>query len=185
MVLNWHFRVSKKYPELVRNIKIVIHTIDTTIPARFYGMPKIHKTPMGFRPIVASINSPLHGLSKWIDYMLQPYILNCSHILQSSNRLLPQLSDLQIPSDSLLTTWDATSLYTSIPNSEGLQAISWWLRDSKYRDIILEGITILMNHNWFEFGDTCWRQTRGAAMGTPAAPSYANLYLAYYEINIY
>lgn len=184
MITNWHSRAVKRFPELIRDLKIVTYNLDTTVPARFYGMPKIHKSPMGLRPIVSSVNSPFHGLSKWLDFMLQPYIKRCSHILTSSKELLSQLKSLTLPTGCFLVSWDAQTLYTSIPNDKGLLAISWWLRDDKYRDIILEGLKLLMTHNWFEFGDTFWRQTHGAAMGTPVAPSYANLYLGYYELNV-
>jgi hypothetical protein len=34
----------------------------------FYGLPKVHKTPMSLRPVVSSTNSLLAVFSVWLDY---------------------------------------------------------------------------------------------------------------------
>ena len=46
---------------------------------------------------------------------------------------------------------------------------------------ISQGLEIVLDSNYFSFGSTIWKQTCGIAMGTPVAPTIANLYLAFYE----
>ncbi|CEG37932.1 uncharacterized protein PHALS_05978 [Plasmopara halstedii] len=147
MAINWHSRAAKLFPELIRDLKTFTYNLESTVSARFYGMPKIHKSPMGLRPIVSSMNSPFHEFSR------------CS-----TSRVF------------FLVSWDPQALYTSLPSDTCLLAISWWVRDNNYRYIILDGLKLLMTHNWFEFGDSFWCQTHGAARGGPVAPPYANLF---------
>ena len=40
--------------------------------ARLYLLKKIHKNPMGIRPIVSSCESPTENISQFVDYWLQP-----------------------------------------------------------------------------------------------------------------
>lgn len=183
MITTWHAKAIRKHIDKQKQLKIVLHHTKNCTTNKFYGMAKIHKNPMGLRPIVTSCNGPFHGLSKWIDFQLQPIVRSTKSFLQSSDELLPLLRDIRLHDHTTFQTWDATALYTSIPNKEGRLAIAYWLNkfNHPFKEEILDGLRIIMEYNWFSFGDTYWRQTSGTAMGTPCAPSYANLFLAYYE----
>ncbi|OCT99555.1 hypothetical protein XELAEV_18005337mg [Xenopus laevis] len=49
------------------------------------------------------------------------------------------------------------------------------------KDFVLEAIWFLLNHNYFSFNGTFYLQKRGTAMGARFAPTYANLYLGWWE----
>lgn len=94
--------------------KIIMAGLDDKILNRFYGMPKIHKPTLCVRPIVSNSSSIMQGLSKWLHYMLQPYLKTTSTYLRDSDQLLEDLRDVQLPEDTLLITFDVVSMYTSI-----------------------------------------------------------------------
>ena len=65
--------------------------------------------------------------------------------------------------------------------SGALRAIAPLLDGNPWKDVILSGLRLVMENNYFTFGDTCWQQLRGTAMGTPVAPAFASLYVSAVE----
>ena len=80
-----------------------------------------------------------------------------------------------------------SSLYTKIPNNEGIDACRHFLntRDRNALSISTETlcdlISMILTINNFSFNSKHYLQTRGTAMGTSMAPSYANLFLPKFE----
>ena len=97
------------------------YTLVHTFTPVFYTLPMIHKENVPGRPIISGCNSPTAKLSIYLDHYLQPilqqipsYIKNTTHFL----RILKEI-DGQVPSNSILVTFDVKSLYTNIPHDEG------------------------------------------------------------------
>ena len=83
---------------------------------------------------------------------------------------------------------DVTSLYTSIPHSDGLIAVKHFLRLSSYKinaTTILRLTELVLTLNSFQFGDDHYHQTRGVAMGTRMGPSYTCLFMGHIEEQIF
>ncbi|XP_075442477.1 solute carrier family 12 member 7 isoform X2 [Ascaphus truei] len=153
----------------------------------FHHLPKIHKSlvdPPG-RPIISSIGSLGDGLSRYIDIFLQPLVHKLPSYLQDSTDLLNSLAKFTWSPNYLWVTLDVTSLYTIIDHSQGITAAQYFLNQSLLSPaqitFILESILFLLTHNYFLFDTTYYLQTRGTAMGTSFAPSYANLFMGYWE----
>jgi hypothetical protein len=90
----------------------------------FYGLPKIHKTPMKLRPIISCINSFSSILSKWLDLKMKE-LLNLgifSSYIKNSSSLINDTSTLFIPTGAKLFTAKASSMYTNIDSTSGIQA---------------------------------------------------------------
>lgn len=155
--------------------------------AVFYTTMKIHKTPMKTRPIVSCSGSLLYPLGLWVNSILQKIAIKQRSYFKSSLELKDSLLSLEIPPGARLFTADAVSMYTNIPTSDALRLIERYLQDNAtlFPDIpieaLLSGLEIVMYNNLFDFGDTCWHQVSGTAMGTPPAPPYATLYYAIHE----
>ena len=180
--------------------------------SNFYGLPKIHKSKLlkdaivdqnsaiiqlycpndlTFRPIVAGPVCPTHRLSNMIDILLQPFMTKIASYIKDDFHFLNFVPD-EIPEDSLLCTFDVVSLYSNIPHSLGIEAITYWIE--KYpgviphripKDFIIDSIRLILNNNYFQFGDLNFKQINGTAMGTKMAPTYATLTLAFLENKLY
>lgn len=89
--------------------------------ARFYHLPKIHKTTVPV-PIVSSNGAPTERISEYVDFHLQPLVAATSSYLKDTADFLRKLSSIPTPSNCILVTLDVSSLYTNIPHGEGLAA---------------------------------------------------------------
>ncbi|XP_041429845.1 uncharacterized protein LOC121397297 [Xenopus laevis] len=154
----------------------------------FYTLPKIHKDskqPPG-RPIVASSDSIFAPLSIYLDKILQPFVIKTRSYLKDTAQLLGILDTLIVTDETILVTMDIQSLYTSIMHDDGIQAISIVLQDdSEYsyeaKEFFLALLNIVLRDNYFLFQDNFFLQQQGTAMGSNVAPTYANLYMDFFE----
>jgi hypothetical protein len=122
---------------------------------KFYLTMKIHKTPMATRPIVAIRRSITAGLGCWLDQQLQPICKKLPTYLKSSFELTDLLKDLSdLPDGAWLFTANAVSMYTNINTDHALSVIRRYLPPTKHNKAIMTALDIIMNHNFFEFGDT-------------------------------
>ena len=108
---------------------------------------------------------------------LPSYVKNSQHAIFRDFNFLGE--------DKLIFTMDITSLYTVIPNDEGLLALKHFcdLRTVKEpsSETLLRLAELVLTLNCFSFADSYFKQINGVAMGTKMGPSYANLFVGYVE----
>ena len=157
---------------------------------KFYMLPKIHKgvTPPPGRPIVSANNSPTERISQLVDFFLNPLIPNIPSYVKDTTHFIRLIRDLgQINPNCLIATLDVSSLYTNIPNNEGLEAASNFLnrhradaeRPSNLHLVHMLNMVLTMNN--FDFNGEHFLQIGGTAMGTRVAPSFANCFMGEFE----
>jgi len=113
----------------------------------------------------------------------------CPSRLKDSASLLTDLQQLPpLPLGTKLATADAVSMYTNMDTQHVISTVNRWLhRHSRalpsdlHIELITEAISIVMTQNVFQFDDTYWVQTCGAAMGTSVACVLATIYYSYHE----
>lgn len=184
---------NSKLPPTAENL--IIKDSDLGAPT-FYLLPKIHKMsspsdiPSG-RPIVSACSCPTERISAFLDHLFQPIVKTLKTYVKDTNHALQLFETYSFPDSRqrLLFTMDVSSLYTSIPHSEGLKAIKYFFE--KYPptgisvDTILELTSFVLDHNCFEFDGKFYQQINGVAMGTKMGPSYACLFMGYLEQQIF
>ena len=103
--------------------------------AKLYLLPKIHKgtIPPPGRPIVSANGCPTEKISQLVDnFLTPPTTMYIKSYIKDTTDFIKKLEQIgQLPPDCLLVTLDVTSLYTNIPNKEGIDAAKRLL--SKYR----------------------------------------------------
>ena len=158
--------------------------------ARFYLLPKIHKQirPPPGRPVVAGIGSPTEKISQFVDHFLNPISMKVKSYIRDTNDFLHKLKVLEeFEEGTLLVTMDVTSLYTNIPNNEGLRASMQALEKHRTGDVkprnlsIIKLLEMVLKKNNFQFNGNNYLQVGGTAIGTKAAPSFAIIYMGSFE----
>ena len=92
--------------------------------------------------------------------------------MKDTNQMLRITKDFTFPGDGspLLLTMNVKSLYTVIPNHDGLRALKHFLDLRAYQDpptsTILRLAELVLTLNHFEFNKDFYQQVRGIAMGT-------------------
>ena len=93
-----------------------------------------------------------------------------------------------VPDNAYLVSLDVKSLYTSIPNAEGIEAVkeSFDKHTSKNvtTKVITTFLTLILTLNNFVFNRKHYIQIKGCVMGAIFAPSYANIFMDHFD-NIY
>ncbi|XP_056380387.1 uncharacterized protein LOC130275860 [Hyla sarda] len=164
--------------------------VDPQIPT-FYALPKIHKgvMPLKGRPIVSGVNSITQKLGIYLDQILREFVSSLPSYIRDTSDLLQKIDGIQLDSDMLLASIDVEALYSSIRHVDGLRAVSYYLQTRgihfrTHSEYVIQLLEFLLTHNYFIFDSRYYHQLRGTAMGSPVAPSYANLTLGWWESTI-
>ena len=79
-----------------------------------YLTVKIRKTPVSTHPVCSDCASLVHPLRKWLDYALQPVIVDQPFYFKDSFSLKQELDKIVLPPNASIITFDAVSMYTNI-----------------------------------------------------------------------
>jgi hypothetical protein len=161
---------------------------------QFAPLVKLHKNPIGIRPIIPAPGWYTEHASRWVDEVLRPFLAPFSHIVPDSRTVVRMLDGKQYSTDTVLLTLDVASMYTNldlgvvIPRLEGYCTEQLSFDESlSHADVLArkEQITLacrllrfICRNNYFGFNGRTYRQRNGLAMGSPCAPTVADLAMA-------
>lgn len=179
-ILDNSINISYNLYRDLRNQQYILRNWNKT--PTFHVLPKIHKTPIKTRPVVPCIGSITANVAKVIDKILQRYVKKYEWVLKGTLDLIHKLEEVNIHHESpVIMSADVESLYTNIDVPSGIRMIAGLLQmnNVKKEDIKLIRLVLewIFNNNYFKYNDTYYKQNRGIAMGSPIAPSFANLVL--------
>ena len=102
--------------------------ITTPRTSCIYFKPKIHKPNNPGRPIVSACSCPAELISSSLDKVMTTIVKSLRSYIKDSNHALEIFRNFNFSGESkIIFTMDITSLYTVIPNDEGLQALKYFL----------------------------------------------------------
>ena len=98
------------------------------------GMLQWHKPNNPGRPIVSLCSCPSEPISSYLDKIMAPIVKTVPSYIKDSQHAL----QFFLGQDKPLFTMDITSLYTVIPNGEGLLALKHFLINALLRNLNLK-----------------------------------------------
>ena len=105
--------------------------------------------------------------------------------IKDTNNSINKVSNFFVPVNSILVTMDVKSLYTSIPNNEGIAATKKRYDNYIHKTLSTKTITtflaLIHTLNNFVFNSKFYLQIKGCAMDTNCDPAYANIFMAKFE----
>lgn len=104
---------------------------DNSRTSRLYFLKKIHKNPMGIRPIVSSCKSITESISNFIVTDGSNHLSKkLPSYIKDSTEFIKLIESTPIPTNCLLASIDVSSLYTNIPHDEGIQSTLYHLKNN-------------------------------------------------------
>jgi hypothetical protein len=161
----------------------------------FYVIPKIHKKPTGYRPIVPCHSVMQEPLAKLVSKNLKPVLNQFPTIIHGSKdlaRRLAKIPKLQPNKTVFICTGDIVAYYPNLPKAEAIKvARKEWLRHRRSVATVDDGwLTLLVtlalklavnSPLYVKFDGKYFRQVKGIPMGQGCSPDLAQLYGAVAE----
>ena len=148
----------------------------------FYTLTKIHKPKPVGRPIISGCEGPTEKISSFVDSLLQPISRQHKSYLKDTTDFINFIEETKVSENTILVSMDVTSLYTNIPQEEGITTVyayetfhnnnppipSRYLRDM---------LRLILKENSFQFNGENYLQIHGTAVGTKMAVAFANIFM--------
>ena len=163
--------------------------VSGSTPGILYGLPKIHKALVPLLPIFSACGTPSYNLAKFLVPVLSPLTKN-DYTVTNSYEFVETLSKLNADGTyegAFMASFDVESLFTNIPLDETIDICMTSLFSTtaqvlgitaKYFRSLLE---LAVMNSYFIFNDKFYRQKEGVGMGLPLGPTFANIFMCYYE----
>ena len=138
----------------------------------FYTLTKIHKpNPVG-RPIISGCEGPTERISPFVDHLLQPIAKTQKSYLKDTTDFLNFIEKTKVAKDTTLVSMDVTSLYTNIPQEEGIEIVcrtyeTFYGNEVPIRTHFLrEMLRLILEENSFHFNGKNSRNRNGNKNGS-------------------
>ena len=190
-VFNWKYGLLDEFLKSQVTAPTKVHHIP-----HFYGIPKIHKLPVKFRPILPYHSAIQNPAAKFCSKILKPLVEEVLTVIHGSKDLVIKLSQLCLnPGHKFyIVTGDIVAYYSNIPLNVCLEHIQTMLSKWVY---CVEGDS---NRDWMgfriktflelfndclrignmelltQFNREVFQQLNSLAMGIADSPDLTNLY---------
>ncbi|XP_055623481.1 uncharacterized protein LOC129766908 [Toxorhynchites rutilus septentrionalis] len=156
--------------------------------ALLYCLPKIHKNPVGMRPISSNIRTPTEKMAGWLVEEMKEYPVTHGKSVKNSVDFVKQLEGFKVRRGEILVSFDVAALFPSVPVVEALKSLRRHLERSRAPHHHIEAYLLVsevcMRQNFFTFRGKMYKQTFGLSMGSKLSPLLANVFMSNFEVEI-
>ena len=107
----------------VMTVKWLSQTPNPPRIPEFYTLTKIHKPTLVGGPIISGCDGPTERISCFVDRLIQPIAQQQESYLKDSKDFINFIENTKLPKNTILASMDVTSLYTNIPEEEGITTV--------------------------------------------------------------
>ena len=120
-------------------------------------------------------------MAKVPSRVLKPLVGKSPHHIQSTGDFVLRAKGLTCQLGECLTSYDITSLFTSVPIDPALNIMDEKLSDRTVLSAqnIVELLGFCLHDTYFSFQNKFYEQVEGVAVGSPISPIVDNLYMEY------
>ena len=101
---------------------------------QLYGLPKVHKEGIPFRPIISAIGWPTYSLAKELARILSPLVGRTSSFIKNSTHFVQKIRNTPLDKSDRLVSFDVVSLFTKVPVNEAMVVIEEMLEKDESID---------------------------------------------------
>lgn len=160
------------------------HVPNPTV-AFLYCLPKIHKNPVGMRPISSNIRTPTEKMAAWLVNEMKKYAVKHGQSVKNSVDFVKQLEGFKLRRGEILVSFDVAALFPSVPVADALQSLRRHLERSRappnHIEAYLSVAQVCMNQNFFSFRGKYYKQNFGISMGSKLSPLLADVFMSDFE----
>ena len=91
----YHSKHGKDHQWVQLQYKQLLPTGNSSPPAKFYGLPKIHKANCPMHPIVSACGTSTYNLAKYLTKILKVYVGHFSSFVKDSKDLTDKLQSIK------------------------------------------------------------------------------------------
>ena len=138
------------------------------------------------RHVINSIKCHTSKISHFFDHHLQPLVKEISSHIKDNNDFVNKIDNFKVPENSSLVKMDVKALYTSIPNKEGVAAVTrkrgnYTERKTLASKVIAKFLALILTLNSLIFNSKFYLQIKSFVMGTICAHTYPNVFMSDFE----
>lgn len=167
---------------------------------QFHGIPKIHKKPTGFRPIVPCHSVVFNPAAKFVSKELKPIVKTAPFVIHGTKDLVIKLSQLRIDPQRrwYFVSGDVVAFYPNIPLKQYSEIVTRMYEEWLFKlpvetasdleqhrlrlDIFKRAIEIGNTQLITQLGNRYFLQLNGVAMGVSDSPDIASLGGCFFEV---
>jgi len=153
-------------------------------PAKLYGLPKVHKPNIPMRPILSTVASMNHSVAQALDKILKP-LINSPKVCKDTFSFVQEISQRTVSTQrETMVSFDVKSLFTMVPLEETIKlCVQLYTHEhgNNDQDLFEELLRLCVQNVPFMYDGEWWMQTDGVSMGSPLAPTLANIFMCYIE----